>query len=96
MLELVLILFTINTRIVIKEMFLNIMIMFIMYNIKWEKPNKLTLKIELNIFTTTLSISKILMQGCQKLTKNHTKTLAFTTLCISQRKKLMIVKIFTV
>ena len=31
MLELVLILVTINTRIVIKEMFLNIMIMFIMY-----------------------------------------------------------------
>ena len=31
MLELVLILFTINTQIVKKEMFLNIMIMFIMY-----------------------------------------------------------------
>ena len=30
------------------------------------------------------------------MTKNHTKTLAFTTLDISQRKKLMIVKIFTV
>ena len=29
-----------------------------------------------------------------KLTKNHTKTLGFTTLGISQRKKLMIVKIF--
>ena len=28
-------------------MFLNIMIMFIMRNIKWEKSNKLTSKIEL-------------------------------------------------
>ena len=31
-----------------------------------------------------------------KLTKNHTKTMAFTTLGILQRKKLRIVKIFTV
>ena len=30
-----------------------------------------------------------------KLTKNHTKILAFTTLDILQLKKLMIVKIFT-
>ena len=36
MLELELILFTINTRIVVKEMFLNIRIMFIMCNVKWE------------------------------------------------------------
>ena len=34
MLELVLLLFTINTRIVIKEMFLNIMIMFIMFKME--------------------------------------------------------------
>ena len=51
-----------------KKMFLNIMIMFIKQQftkiIKWEKSNKLTLKIELIIFTMTLSISKILMQGC--------------------------------
>ena len=53
MLELVLILFAINTLIVIKKMFLNIMIMFIMCNIKWKKSNKLTLKIELIIFTMT-------------------------------------------
>ena len=33
--------------------------------------------------------------GYQKLTKNHTKTLVFTTLDTSQRKKLMIVKKFT-
>ena len=31
-----------------------------------------------------------------KLTKNHTKTLSFTTLGISQRKKLMVMKIFIV
>ena len=43
---------------------LNIMVMFIMCNIKWGKSNKLILKIEHTIFTTTLSISKILMQGC--------------------------------
>ena len=49
MLELVLILFTINMQTVTKEMFLNIMIMFIMRNIKLEKSNKLTLKIELII-----------------------------------------------
>ena len=48
------------------------------------------------IFTTALSISKILMQGCEKLTKSHLKTLVFTTLGISQRKKLMNVIIFTV
>ena len=59
------------------------MIMFIMCNIKCEKSNKLTLKIELIVITTTLSISKILMKGFYKLTKNHTKTLAFTTLGIS-------------
>ena len=34
-------------------MFLNIMIMFITHNIKWEKSNKLTLKIEPIIFTMT-------------------------------------------
>ena len=64
MLELVLISFTINTRIVIKEMFLNIRIIFIMCNIKWEKLNKLTLKIENVIFAMTLLTSKNLMQGC--------------------------------
>ena len=50
-----------------KKMFLNTMIMLIMHkiiNIKWGKSNKLTLKIELNIFTTTLSISKNFMPGC--------------------------------
>ena len=31
-----------------------------------------------------------------KIDRNHTKTLAFTTLYISRRKKLMIVKILTV
>ena len=38
--------------------------MFIMRNVKWEKSNKLTLKIDLTIFTMILSISKNLMQGC--------------------------------
>ena len=50
MLELVLNLFTINTWIVIKKMFLNIMIMFIKQQftkiIRWGKSNKLTLKME--------------------------------------------------
>ena len=32
--------------------------------IKWEKSNKLTLKIKLIIFTTTELILKIFMQGC--------------------------------
>ena len=32
--------------------------------IKWGKSNKLTLKIELIIFTTILSVSKILMPSC--------------------------------
>ena len=44
---------------------------------------QLTLKIEPIIFTMTWLILKILMQGCLKLTKNHTKTLVFTTLGIS-------------
>ena len=35
------------------------------------------------------------MQGCWKA-KNHSEALIFTTLDISQRKKLMIEKIFTV
>ena len=48
-------LFTINTWIEIKEMFLNIMIMFIIHNIKWKKSNKLTFKIELIIIKRTLS-----------------------------------------
>ena len=42
-----------------KKMFLDIMIVFIkqkIINIKWEKSNKLTLKIELIIFTTTLLV----------------------------------------
>ena len=64
MLELMLILFTINTRIVIKEMLLNIMIMFIMCKIKWEKSNNLTFKMELIIVYTTLSISKSFMPDC--------------------------------
>ena len=34
----------------------------------------------------TLSISNILSQNCKKLSKNHTKTLAFTTLNILQQK----------
>ena len=58
--------------------------MFIMCNIKWEKQNKLTLNIEFTIFTMTLSISKNLMQSCYEMTKNQTKTLAFTTLGVSQ------------
>ena len=35
-------------------------------------------------------ISKILMQGCEKLTKSRPKTLIFTTLDTSQLKKLMV------
>ena len=62
MLELVLILVTINTRIVIKEMFLNIMIMFIMY--KMGEVKQINIKNRTYYFTMTLSISKILMQGC--------------------------------
>ena len=42
MLELVLIFFTINTQIVIKEMFLNIKIIFIMY--KMEEVQKINIK----------------------------------------------------
>ena len=71
------------------------MIMFIIHNIKWGKSNKLALKIEPIIFTTT-SISKMLMPSCYKLTKNHTKTFEFTTLDTSRRKELMIMKTFTV
>ena len=87
-----------NTSSVIKKMFLYIIkkIQKIIYNTKWEKYNKQTLKIELIIFTMTLSISKNLNQLCYKLTKNHTKASIFATLDISQLKKLMIVKIFTV
>ena len=87
-----------NTSSVIKKMFLYIIkkIQKIIYNTKWEKYKKQTLKIELIIFTMTLSISKNLNQICYKLTKNHTKTSIFATLDISQLKKLMIVKIFTV
>ena len=64
MLELVLIVLTINTGIVIKKMFLNIIKEQFTNLIKWEKPNKLTLKIELIIFAMTLLTSKNLMQGC--------------------------------
>ena len=83
MLEMVLILLTINTWIVIKEMFLNIMIMFIIHNITLT-IDKLILKIELIIFTMTWLNLKILMQSSWELTKNDTKTLVFTTLGISK------------
>ena len=56
-----------------KKMFLD-MIMFIINHIKWEKSNKLTLKIEVTIFIMTLLISKILLQGCWKLPRNYLKT----------------------
>ena len=44
--------------------------MFIMCDIKCEKSNKLTLKIELIAFTTTLSISKVLMKTDKESYKN--------------------------
>ena len=56
-----------------KKMFLDIMIVFIkqkIINIKWEKSNKLTLKIELIIFTTTLLVSKILLKIDKKSYKD--------------------------
>ena len=56
-----------------KKMFLDIMIVFIkqkIINIKWEKSNKLTLKIELIIFTTTLSVSKSLLKIDKKSYKD--------------------------
>ena len=65
-------------------------------NIKWEKSCKLTLKIELIIFTTTFWESNLLVPSCYKLTKNLTKSLKFTTFGILHLKKLMIVKTFTV
>ena len=52
---------------------LDIMIVFIkqkIINIKWEKSNKLTLKIELIIFTTTLSVSKSLLKIDKKSYKD--------------------------
>ena len=57
-----------------KKMFLDIMIVFIkqkIINIKWEKSNKLTLKIELIIFTTTLSVSKSLLKIDKKSYKDN-------------------------
>ena len=48
-----------------------------------------------NYFYNDIFNRKNLSQTCQKFTKNHTKTV-FTTLHISELKKLMIVKIFTV
>ena len=62
-LELVLILLTINTGIVKKKMFLD-MIMFIKQLTKHINEGSKTLKIEITIFTMTLSISKNLMQSC--------------------------------
>ena len=41
-------------------------------------------------------VDEVKIQGCQKVTKNHLNALVFTTLDISQLKKLTIVKIFTV
>ena len=52
--------------------------------------------IKLIIFTMTLLISKILMQGFKKFTKNHTETSVFTTLDILQLGKLMIMRVFIV
>ena len=49
---------------------------------------KQILKIELIIFITTLLILKILMQSCEKLTKNHLKALVFTIWDILQLKKI--------
>ena len=60
-----------------KKMLLDIMIMFIkqkIINIKWEKSNKLTLKIELIIFTMTLSVSKFwcqVIKNWQKIIQRH-------------------------
>ena len=36
------------------------------------------------------------MQSCQKVTKEHAKTLIFTTLDTSQLKKMIIIRIFIV
>ena len=41
---------------------------------------QINIKIKRLIFTTTQLISKTLLQVCEKLTKNHTKTLVFTSL----------------
>ena len=89
MLELVLILITINTWIVIKKMFLNIMIMFIIHNTKWRKSNKLTLKIEPIIITMTVSISKMLMLSSYK-------NIGIYNIGYITKKTLMMVKKLTV
>ena len=54
------------------------------------------LKIKLIIFTIACLILKNLIQSSWKLITNHIKTLVFTTLDLSQLKKLMIMEIFIV
>ena len=61
-----------------------------------EEAKQLTLRIEHIIFTTMLSISKILSQTCEKSTKSIRKTLIFTTLDTLQSKNLMVMKRFTI
>ena len=80
-------------------MFLN-MIMFIKekninHTYKMGVIKQIDIKNRTYYFYNDFMISKILMQDCQKLIKNHIKTLVFTIMDISQRKKLMIVKILT-
>ena len=66
-----------NTSSVIKKMFLYIIkkIQKIIYNTKWEKYNKQTLKIELIIFTVTLSISKKFRSNLLKIDKKSYKSI---------------------
>ena len=72
------------------------MIMFIIHNTKWEKSNKLTLKIELIIFTVTLLIAINFDAKLLKIDKKSYKDIDIYYVGYITKKKLMIVKIFIV
>ena len=85
MLELVLILFTINTRIVIKEMFLNI-IMFIMY--KMGEVKQINIKIRTYFFYNDIINIKNFDARLLKIDKKSYKDIGIYNIGYITRKKI--------
>ena len=93
MLELVLILFAINTRIVIKEVFLNIMIIFIIY--KMGEVKQIDIKNRTYCFYNDIYI-KNFDARLLKIDKKSYKDIGIYNIGYIALKKMVIVKKFTV
>ena len=94
MLELVLILFTINTRIVRKERFRNIMIMFIMY--KMGEAKQINIKNQTYYFYNDIISIKNFDARLLKIDKKSYKDIGIYNIGYIALKKMVIVKKFTV